>query len=81
MSESLSTAVILLTGTSCPTCLDRFKSSSALLQHVESGSCNLGNSANAYGVTELLTGGLVKKQKNENGEDIIVASYDGWDMK
>ncbi|KAI5840307.1 hypothetical protein DFP73DRAFT_190701 [Morchella snyderi] len=43
----------------CPTCCDRFKSSSALLQHIESASCGIGNTEQATTATNKLTGGLL----------------------
>ncbi|RPB09325.1 hypothetical protein P167DRAFT_548212 [Morchella conica CCBAS932] len=43
----------------CPTCCDRFKSSSALLQHIESASCAIGKSEQATAATNKLTGGLL----------------------
>lgn len=44
---------------SCPTCCDGFKSSSALLQHIESASCAVGQSGQATAATNKLTGGLL----------------------
>ena len=68
----------------CPSCLDRFKTSSALLSHMESGGrgCNVRNSTNYNQVLREVTAGLVGTSGHlEDGTVRYMAPVDeGWDF-
>jgi hypothetical protein len=68
----------------CPSCLNRFRSSTALIAHMESGGrgCNIRNSANYNQVLREVTAGLIGTSGHlEDGTVRYTAPVDeGWDF-